>query len=264
MAAEIGAAIHLIPMNMAMFLGFNIPNERPGEEPTYRSAGNKELSYPHTLVVNQDGERFADESYFQAILSALRHFDVWRHRHANLPCYLIFDQSYADKYSFAASPAGSPIPTWVSRANTLDELAAALGIDGARLAKTVARFNEFARDGEDRDFQRGRAPWSNYYAGDLTHQPNANLGPVERPPFYGIRLIPSGLSSAGLLTNGHGQVVHLRGHPMPGLYASGNAAVYVDYGAGYQAGLSLARGMTFSYLAVQHMLGEAAQARTGG
>jgi 3-oxosteroid 1-dehydrogenase len=39
----------------------------------------------------------------------------------------------------------------------------------------VARFNGFARSGDDADFQRGRAPWSNFYAGDLTHQPNANL-----------------------------------------------------------------------------------------
>jgi len=62
--------------------------------------------------------------------------------------------------------------------------------------------------------------------------------------------------SAGLLTNRHGQVLHVRGHAIPGLYATGNAAAFVDYGAGYQAGLSLARGMTFSYLAVRHMAGE--------
>jgi hypothetical protein len=56
---------------------------------------------------------------------------------------------------------------------------------------------------------------------------------------------------------GDGQVVHLRGHPIAGLYATGNTAACVDYGAGYQAGLSLARGLTFSYLAVAHLLGAA-------
>ena len=35
---------------------------------------------------------------------------------ANLPCYLVFDQEYADRYSFAGSPAGSAIPAWVPRA----------------------------------------------------------------------------------------------------------------------------------------------------
>ena len=43
--------------------------------------------------------------------------------------------------------------------------------------------------------------------------------------------------------------------PGPGLYASGNAAAATEQGIGYQAGLSLASAMTFSYLAVRHMLG---------
>ena len=146
----------------------------------------------------------------------------------------------------------------MSRADTPRALGALLGVDGARLEATVQRFNEFARRGEDPDFGRGTAAWSATYAGDLTHQPNANLGPVERGPFYGVRLVPSGISSTGVLTTGQGQVVHVRGHAIPGLYASGNAAAYADYGVGYQAGLSLARGMTFSYLAVKHMLQERA------
>ena len=42
--------------------------------------------------------------------------------------------------------------------------------------------------------------------------------------------------------------------------ASGVVAVRDEGGAGYQAGLTLAAAMTFSYLAVQHMVGEATQA----
>src|SRR5207248_1941354 len=159
--------------NLAMFLGYQVPAERAGEEPAFRSASNRELASPHTLVVNAHGERFADESYFQAMLSAIRHFDVWRHQPANLPCYLVFDQEYADRYSFAGAPAGSAIPVWVPRAGTVGDLAAALELDPARLE------------------------------------------------------------------------------------AAGNTAACVDYGAGYQAGLSLARGLTFSYLAVAHLLGAA-------
>ena len=52
----------------------------------------------------------------------------------------------------------------------------------------------------------------------------------------------------------HARVIHQRRHPIPGLYASGNAAAATEQGIGYQAGLSLAAAMTFSYLAVQHML----------
>jgi len=254
MAAEIGACVHLTAMNMAIFLGFMVPGEHPGDPSVFRLAGITEVCRPHTLVVNREGERFADESYFQAILNGLRQFDVWRHRHANLPCYLIFDQNYADKYPFAGSAAGRPIPEWVSRAGTLAELATMLGIDGGRLEATVRRVNTFAEAGRDDDFGRGASPWAGALTGDPFQIPNPNLGPVERPPFYGARLVVSGVSSAGLLTSPHGQVLHLRGRAISGLYASGNASAFVDYGAGYQAGLSLARGMTFSYLAVRQMV----------
>jgi len=54
----------------------------------------------------------------------------------------------------------------------------------------------------------------------------------------------------------HAGVIHQRRRPIPGLYASGNAAAATEQGVGYQAGLSLAAAMTFSYLAVRHMLGQ--------
>jgi hypothetical protein len=57
------------------------------------------------------------------------------------------------------------------------------------------------------------------------------------------------------LTNKHAQVLHQRRHPIPGLYASGVAAARTELGAGYQAGLNLASGMTFSCLAIEHMRG---------
>ena len=84
---------------------------------------------------------------------------------------------------------------------------------------------------------------------------------MEEPPFFGIELQPAGGSSAGLLTDGHARVIHQRRRPIPGLYASGNAASATEQGVGYQAGLSLASSMTFSYLAIRHMLGEADQRR---
>ena len=71
-----------------------------------------------------------------------------------------------------------------------------------------------------------------------------------------IELHPAGGSSAGLLTDMHAGVIHQRRRPIPGLYASGNAAAATEQGVGYQAGLSLAAAMTFSYLAVRHMLGQ--------
>ena len=86
---------------------------------------------------------------------------------------------------------------------------------------------------------------------------NPSLGSLDQPPFYGLELRPSlGTTSAGLLADANGQVLHQRRHPIPGLYASGVVAVRNELGAGYQAGLNLASAMTFSLLAVRHMRGQ--------
>ena len=45
---------------------------------------------PHTIVVNKAGQRFADKSYFQSVVPALRKFDTLQHTYTNLPCFLIF------------------------------------------------------------------------------------------------------------------------------------------------------------------------------
>ncbi len=52
--------------------------------------------------------------------------------------------------------------------------------------------------------------------------------------------------------------MHVRGHPIEGLYAIGNAAARDEYGVGYQAGFTLTAGMTFGYLAIRHMLSASA------
>ena len=145
------------------------------------------------------------------------------------------------------------MPRTVACADTLSKLAAMLRMDAGGLQQTVSRFNGFAASGVDEDFHRGEHQWK---LASRPKQPgNGSLGTVEKPPFYGIELQPAGGSSAGLLTDVHARVIHQRRHPIPGLYASGNAAAATEQGIGYQAGLSLAAAMTFSYLAVRHMLG---------
>jgi 3-oxosteroid 1-dehydrogenase len=253
MAAEIGAAIRRIQNNLNLMLGFTLMPDEPSVGPIQCMAGISEMCSPHTMVVNRKGERFADESYFQSVVPALRKFDTLSHGYANLPCYLIFDAQYAGNYALAHLPIGSKVPDSVTRAGSIAELAQKLGIDHGGLTRSVARFNAFAASGRDEDFHRGELRWGLAKSTD-TNRPNRSLGPIEKPPFYGLELHPSlGTSSAGLLANEHGQVMHQRRRPIPGLYASGVVAARTELGAGYQAGLNLASAMTFSYLAVQHM-----------
>jgi len=253
MGAEIGAAIRRIQNNLSLMLGFHLQPDEPSREPIKCMAGISEMCSPHTIVVNKAGARFADESYFQSVVPALRRFDTLAHSHTNLPCFLIFDQQFASSYALAHLPIGTEVPASVARADTVAVLAGKLGIDADGLTRTVARFNGFAATGVDEDFQRGALRWR-LADRSAEGRRNPSLGALERPPFYGMELHPSlGSTSAGLLANAHGQVVHQRRHPIPGLYASGVVAARTELGAGYQAGLNLASAMTFSYLAVQHM-----------
>ena len=146
--------------------------------------------------------------------------------------------------------------------NTVNQMAAAniqgvefisANTDRDHLEKTVRRFNGFVQRGADDDFHRGEHQWK-LASTNAAQNANASLGTVAEPPFFGIELRPAGGSSVGLLADVRGQVIHQRRHPIPGLYASGNVAAATEHGVGYQAGLSLASSMTFSYLAVRHMI----------
>ena len=60
----------------------------------------------------------------------------------NLPCWLVFDQTYRDRYLFAGVVGGRPLPkAWlregaITRAGTLDELATAIGWPGSGASTT--------------------------------------------------------------------------------------------------------------------------------
>lgn len=253
LGAEVGANIHRIQNSLFLMLGYTVPSTEPGRPPVSCRASIVELFCPHTMVVNRAGKRFADESFFQGIVPTLRQFDTFKHEYPNLPCYLIFDRQYLNQFSFGNRPVGAPVPETIPRADNLPDLAKKLGISVEGFIKTIERFNDFARAGIDQDFHRGELKWKLASAKGRTGK-NPALGTIETPPFYGVELLPSIANSAGLVANTAAQVMNHRKLPIPGLYASGVVAVRDEGGAGYQAGLTLAAAMTFSYLAVEHMV----------
>ena len=256
MAGEVGAALAAVPpTDLAMFYGYQIPGEESDGQPLYRSSW--ECGCPHALWVNRAGERFCDESFYKDYQPRLRLWDGQRQTMPNLPPFLIFDQGYRDRYPLGSFMPGQPLPPeLVAQAETPRELARQLGIDADGLERTLARFNEFARKGQDPDFRKGSRPWSVRLTGDQSY-PNPCLGPVEKPPYYGIRLVPVsvGINSHGLRTNESAQVMHVRGRPIPGLYAVGNSAALLDMGGGYQSGTSNMRAITWGWIAGRHAAG---------
>lgn len=258
MGGEVGAAIGAVPpTNLALFYGYNIPGEEADGAPVYRSSW--ECGCPHAIWVNQAGERFCNEAFYKDYQPRLRHWDGNTQAQPNLPPYLILSQDYRDRYPLGSFMPGMEIPEELAvKADTPRELAEKLGIDPDGLEATLKRFNENAARGEDPDFGRGAHPWSQRLVGDMSY-PNPNLGPLENGPYYGVKLVPVsvGINSHGLKTNTDGQVVHVRGHAIPGLYAAGNAAALLDLGGGYQSGTSNMRAITWGYIAGRHMSGAA-------
>jgi glycine/D-amino acid oxidase-like deaminating enzyme len=243
LASEVGAAIHSEPITVPQ-----VYVEVPGEEFQIGAPGgrsNYELRMAHSLVVNRFGERFGNEAFFQDIGSKICHFDNFgEHRFVNIPLYLIFDHKLVEDNGFGGLPPGyTKGLEWVSQGKTLGEVAQELNLPAAKVEATVRRFNELARQRRDTDF--GRSP--------------ATLGPVEKPPFYGVEVktVDPFLTVSRVVINPRGQVLGWREEqPISGFYACGGiTATGMVWGIGYQGGCDLAGGATFAYLAAEHAAG---------
>jgi 3-oxosteroid 1-dehydrogenase len=253
MGPELGAAIASVPpTNLALFYGYQIPGEEVEGRPFWRSSW--EGGVPHAIWVNKYGERFCDESFYKEYQPRIRHWDGKKQEQPNTDIYLVFDGNYRERYPLGSFMPGQELPEgMVVVANTPRELAQRLEIDPDRFEKTLARFNANAKQGQDPDFARGSMPWAIRLVGDLDY-PNPLLGPLDKPPYHAVRLRPVsvGINSHGLDWNLDAQVLHVRGHPIPGLYAVGNSAALVDLGGGYQSGTSNSRAITWGYVAGRH------------
>jgi succinate dehydrogenase/fumarate reductase flavoprotein subunit len=175
----------------------------------------------------------------------------------------VCDDRFVKRYGLGmAKPFPIPLGPYLrsgylQRGNTVVELAAHAGIAGAPLAATIARFNEFARLGDDPDFGRGRNVY-NKYLGDADHRPNPCLAPIEKPPFYCVRILPGDLGTfAGLRTNGYAQVLRRDGSAIPGLYAAGTDMASIFGGSYPGPGTVLGPAMTFGFICARHMAGVA-------
>jgi succinate dehydrogenase/fumarate reductase flavoprotein subunit len=174
-------------------------------------------------------------------------FDPGSYTAANLPCWAVFDSQYRRRYTVLNVLPRSPDPDWLAREETLDALAARVGIDAAGLAASVERWNAFARQGRDCEFHRGETAFER--ANGDTSSPHPNLGTIEEPPYYALPVYPGALgTSGGPQTNARGQVLDVRGDVIRGLYAAGNAMASPTGLAYYSGGGTISPAMTWGYL----------------
>ena len=152
------------------------------------------------------------------------------------PLWAIFDQAAVDRMGWELRyPYVSDEDGYFFKADTIEELMRKINaghpfqrVPMSHLPDTVERWNGFAENGEDEDFER---------------HADAPMNPVEEPPFYAASIMVIWHDSyGGLRINGRAQVVDMQGQVIPGLYAGGEVAGGVNkHGLG--------RGLVQGYIA---------------
>ncbi|MDE0603511.1 MAG: FAD-dependent oxidoreductase [bacterium] len=229
-----------------------VPGEAIDSEPFHRLVLT-ERARPRSLMVDSRGRRFVNEARnYNDVGRAMHAFDPTGFQYPAASTWLVFDAGYRGNYHLGPLRRGDSDPTWLYRADSLAELAEAIGVNADELATSVTRFNQLAASGDDPDFGRGRSIYDRF-VGD-PKAPHPTLGPVEEPPFYAVRLHPGCLGTkGGPRTDVHGQVRHQEGGLIEGLYAVGNAAAS-PLGAAYPG----AGGTIGPMLVAAHAAGTAA------
>ncbi len=213
-----------------------------------------ERAYPGSIMVNRGARRFVNESLnYNALGFVLHNFDADKYEFPNLPYWLIFDSRFISKYRLFTSRPGDAVPPWANEAATLEELGAKIGLDGATLAATVARFNADVAKGHDDEFGRGDSTFDNFWGDQSFEPPMTTLGAIDQAPYYAIEM-EAGVNGTcgGPRANGDAQVLDWNDEPIPGLYVCSNTMSAVTAGGYGGAGGTIGPGMTFGYLAGRH------------
>lgn len=224
------------------------------------------LRYPHLvwdrakpglIAVDARGERFVNEStsYHEFVRGMYRANE----KAPAVPALLVCDSDFVEKWGLGlALPGGRPREHLVRagyllRADTLEGLAKQAGVDPAGLVRTVAAYNPPAAQGQDPAFGKGGDAY-NRYLGDPDHQPNACLAPVQKAPFYAVKVYPGDIGTAlGIRADGNARVLDAQGAPIAGLYVAGNDMHSVMGGEYPAPGITLGPALTFGWVAGMHL-----------
>ncbi len=192
------------------------------------------------IIVDVQGRRFLDEGEDYRDNTYVK-FGKAIIEQADGLAFCIFDQQMYQRPEFQRAwyPVAPPVT-----ADTLDALAAALGISAEGLARTVREFNAACRPGElDLDQLDGKAA-----AGIAPPKSNWAV-PLEEPPFVAVP-VTGGITFTfgGLKVDSSARVIDNAGRAIEGLYAAGELMGEVYY-YNYPGATSVLRGAVFGRIA---------------
>jgi len=227
----------------------------PGHSPFFRKIRMPVWSW---IDVASDGTRFSNEAYNWATSHMRLRFHGGYIDHPLVHCtpgYFIFDEAVRKSTSIVTSWMGweskmegyqwSPDNSaeiasgWITKADSIGELAAKLGINGKNLEQTVAGFNHRAEAQETDEL--GRAP--------------EMMAPLAQPPYYGINITPGVVTTTGGgRRDKEARVSDVDGGTIPRLYEAGELGSTVANL--YQSGTFLSECIVFGRIAAQNAAAE--------
>lgn len=258
LAEKLGATVDDTLPNAAAWVPISRPPRPDGTLGTFPHFVDR--SKPGVIAVTRSGRRFTNEadSYHDFCQAMVKRTEE---EGSEACAFFLADHRTFRRYGLGfAKPA--PVPYghliragYLFRGKTIADLAEAIGADPGALEKTVSAFNVGARHGEDAEFNRGGTAY-NRSLGDPKHQPNPCVAPVEKGPFYAVKVVVGDLGTfAGLRCDENARVLDAAGQPIAGLYAVGNDAASIMGGNYPGGGITLGPAITFGYIAARHISG---------
>ncbi|MBH0114381.1 FAD-dependent oxidoreductase [Novosphingobium sp. YJ-S2-02] len=233
----------------------------PGTENDYVLPGAQSLTgKPHAILVDQSGQRYMNEggSYELYCETMLRRNESV----PAIPSWAIFDRQFVEKYKVADKFIDKKIPKgwleagYLHKADTIEGLAASIGVEPAALGASVARWNGFVHAGHDADFARGERRYDGcHFVGD-PYADDPARGTIEKGPFYAVPVVPGDVSTyGGAVTDEWARVLRPDGSVIAGLYATGTSTASVMGNVYAGAGSSIGPSLTFGFIAARHGAG---------
>lgn len=243
MAQAVGAKLEL------MEFGKRYPNGVEAAPGVAKSIiqGNYRAWLQSGILVNNEGRRLINEKASNHdILTVLE-------KQKGGMLYLVMDQATWNGFRDGVHTLGitdEDLEKWLAENGrkapifahgaTLAEAAAAAGIDGRTLEKTVARYNELVKLGKDEDFGRPAA----FMKAAISSE----------GPYYIVEQKPRFATTMGsVIVDENLQVLNQQGKPIPGLYAAGEI-VNAVHGDDSSPGMNVAWGFTSGKVASESIL----------
>jgi tricarballylate dehydrogenase len=191
---------------------------------------------PFSIAVNRFGQRFYDEG--EEIWP--KRYAIWGRNIATQPdqiAYTLWDQKVHKQF---LPPMYPP-----SRADSIAELAADLGLDPVAVGRTVDDYNAAVKPGT---FDPGTL--DDCHTVGLTPPKSHWAQRIDTPPYYGIAMRPGiTFTYMGVEVNRHAQVQRIDGTSFANLYAAGEIMSGNILSSGYMAGFGLTIGSVWGRIA---------------